>query len=314
MEFRHLQCFVMVAECGHFGRAAERLGIVQSAVSHTIKLLEQELGADLLERTRHHVELTEVGRLFLPQARRILLRVEQAKQVANDATAGKAGRLNIGFVDNALWSPLPSILRLFRSRYPDVHVTLRQLDRIPQMAALEESSIDVGIFPAPQFGEDIESELFIKSPLVAAVPSNHRLAGRENIKVDNLANEPFVLFPVGMNTRLVEIIMSACSAAGFAPKVTQEGRQISTLLALVSVGLGVTLVPRWVTSLSPADVFFCNLTTPMPQYELLLAWRRGQMPNIGENFRAVMREGVSNLFQDCAGSGSPSPKSLATTS
>lgn len=297
MELRHLQCFATVAECGHFGRAAERLGIVQSAVSHTIKLLEQELGADLFERTRHHVELTEVGRLFLPQAQRILLHAEQAKQVANDATSGKAGRLNIGFVDNALWSPLPSILRRFRSRYPGIHVTLRQLDRIPQMAALEEASIDVGIFPAPQFGEEIESELFIKSPLVAAVPSNHRLAGRQSIRIDSLANEPFVLFPIGMNTRLVEIIMSSCSAAGFVPKVAQEGRQISTLLALVSVGLGVTLVPHWVSSLSPADVFFCNLTTPMPQYELLLARRRGQKPGIVENFRAVMRESVSPLFQ-----------------
>ena len=117
-----------------------------------------------------------------------------------------------------------------------------------------------------------------------------------------------------MNTRLVELIMSACSAAGFVPKVTQEGRQISTLLALVSVGLGVTLVPHWVSSLSPADVYFCNLTTPMPQYELLIAWRRGQTPGVVENFRAVMREGVSNLFQARAGSGSATRKPLAASS
>lgn len=287
MELRRLKCFVEVAECMHFGRAAERLNVVQSAISQQIKLLEKELGVELLERSRHHVELTEAGRLFLSEARRVLLQADRAAQIAREASAGKIGRLNLGCVDNALWSPLPSVLRAFRERYPDVEISLYTLDRVTQIKALEDRTIDIGIFPSPRPGAGFGCELFVELPFVAAIPSNHRLASQPRLRLEALANDPFVLFAISLHTRIVEIIMSACAGAGFIPKVTQEAYQLSTLLGLVSAGLGVTLVPRWVASPYPADVLYRELELP-PSYELVLAWWEGTTSNIVENFRQTV--------------------------
>jgi DNA-binding transcriptional LysR family regulator len=290
MELRRLKCFVAVAECMHFGRAAERMNVVQSAISQQIKLLEEEIGAELLNRSRHHIELTEVGRLFLSEAKRILRLTDEALRIARDANAGKAGRLNLAFVDNALWPTLPFILRRFRDRYPEVEMTLQQLDRISQITALEDGAIDLGIFPSPSPGGEIPTEMFLSAPILAVLPSNHRLAMQKDLSLADLAHEPFVLFPGTMRTRLVEIITSACASSGFLPKVAQEAHQLSTLLALVSAGLGVTLVPQWVASQHSYGVVYRELSTRLPPYELLMAWHEGRETNTIRNFRIIARE------------------------
>jgi DNA-binding transcriptional LysR family regulator len=287
MEIRRLKCFVAVAECLHFGRAAQRLNIVQSAVSQQIKLLEQELGVELLKRSRNRVDLTEAGIVFVAEAKRALCQTEEAIRVARDAAAGKLGRLRLGFIDNVLWSVLPPILRAFRDRFPGIDVSLQQLDRGQQIKALEDRELDVGVLPSPKPGKGLESDVLVSAPLIVALPEAHPLSRAKSLSLHLLADEPFVAFPAAMKTRLHAMTTSICAAAGFLPKVTQEAQQISTLLALVSAGLGVTVVPRWVAASHPPGIVYREIATSMPPYELLIAWREGSVNGAVDNFRSV---------------------------
>jgi DNA-binding transcriptional LysR family regulator len=295
MEIRRLKCFIAVAECLHFGRAAQRLNIVQSAVSQQIKLLEQELGVELLKRSRHRVDLTEAGNVFMAEAKRALNQTEEAIRVARDAAAGKLGRLRLGFIDNALWSVLPPILRAFRDRFPGIDVSLQQLDRAHQIKALEDRELDVGVLPSPKPGKGFESELLVGAPLIVALPETHPLGRQKNVPLRLLTNDPFVAFPATMNTRLLAMTISICASAGFLPNVTQEAQQISTLLALVSAGLGVTLVPRWVAATHPPGIVYREIAPAVPRYELLIAWRDGSANSAIDNFRSVASQVIKTM-------------------
>jgi DNA-binding transcriptional LysR family regulator len=290
MELRRLKCFIAVAQCLHFGRAAQHVNIVQSAVSQQIKLLEEELGVKLLKRSRHRVELTEAGRVLLIEARHVVQHTEEAARRTRDAGAGKVGRLRLGFVDNALWAVLPPILRTFRDRYPKVDVSLQQLDRSQQLQAIESREVDVGVLPAPAPGPDFESELLVSAPLVLSLPSGHRLARRTRVPIELLAGEPFVSFPTSMNTRLLEMTTSACAAAGFLPTVAQEAQQLCTLLTLVSCGIGFTIVPKWVAGPHPPGIVWREIETSLPRYELLLVWQSGNRDSTLLNFRGVVSQ------------------------
>lgn len=287
MDLRRLRYFMAVAEELHFGRAAQRMHVVQSAVSHQVKLLEAELGFSLLERSRHNVRLTVPGEIFLPEARDLLRRADEAMRRARASADGTVGRLAIGFVDNVLWSILPPILRDFRQRWPQVELTLHPLDRSAQIEALRTSVIDIGIMPSPSPGHALRSVALAVAPLVAAIPEGHPLAVRSTLTIVEFANEPFVLFPRRMNSRLLEIIVACCASAGFTPRVVQEAEQLHTLLALVSAGLGVTLVPQWVARVQQLGVIYIPIDDLLAPYELIAAWNSSTDNPAVANFREV---------------------------
>ncbi|AIO36145.1 bacterial regulatory helix-turn-helix, lysR family protein [Burkholderia cenocepacia] len=275
MDLRRIRYFVAVAEELHFGRAAEKVNVVQSAVSRQIKLLEEELDFTLFTRIGQKVGLTIPGEIFLPEAYAILQRADEGLERVRASARGTVGRLTIGFVDAALWATLPAILSEFRSQAPSIDLQLRQLDRISQIEALNSSAIDLAIIPAPgpQDG-DICTEPLVAAPFVAVLPKQHRLACRRDIALRELATEPFVLFPTRMRTRMLEMIVAACSGAGYMPRVTQEAEQLHTLMSLVNAGIGVTLAPKWVTDYVYKGTSYAYLTDPLPDYELLIAWRK----------------------------------------
>ncbi|MFP3550925.1 LysR substrate-binding domain-containing protein [Paraburkholderia sp. SIMBA_049] len=289
MDLRRLRYFTAVAEELHFGRAAQRMHVVQSAVSHQVKLLEEELGFALLERSRHNVRLTVPGEIFLPEARDLLRRAEEAMRRARASADGAVGRLAIGFVDNVLWSILPPILRDFRQRWPQVVLTLHPQDRTAQIEALKTSVIDIGIMPSPSPGHALKSAALVAGPLVAAIPENHPLAVRSTLSLAELASEPFVLFPQRMNSRILEIIVGCCASAGFTPRIVQEAEQLHTLLALVGASLGVTLVPQWVARIQEPGVIYIPVDL-ITQYELIVAWSANTDNPAVANFREIAAE------------------------
>jgi DNA-binding transcriptional LysR family regulator len=290
MDLRRLRYFVAVSENLHFGRAAERMNVVQSAISQQIKLLEEELGVALIERSRPLVKLTEAGLVFLPQCRRVLLQAEEAIRVARQAGSGNLGRIRFSFVDNALWSQLPPLVRAFRDRFPGVDLELHPLDRASQIKALEDRAIDAALIPVPDPLGDFQSEVFAEGPIVVALPNGHPLLSRQKVTVEMLSEHSFVMFPHAMRSRLNELVVAACAAAGFVPKVAQEAAQMHTQLALVAAGFGICLVPKWVSSTNFQNVKFRPLTRPALPYILKMIWRRDSDNNALRTFRAVARE------------------------
>ncbi|NPT62239.1 LysR family transcriptional regulator [Paraburkholderia sp. 5N] len=289
IDLRRVRYFVTAAEYLHFGRAAERMNVVQPAISQQIKRFEEELGSKLFERTGNEVRLTEVGQQMLPECRRLLEQADEAMSVARAARTGIRGRISFAFVDNAVCSLLPPLIRSYRERYPNVELRLQTLNREEQVTALNDRRIDIGLLPGPIICEDLESDTFASGPLVAALPRSHPLASRSSVPLEAFRNEPFVLFPAKIKSRLLEIIVAACANAGFTPRVVQEAIHIHTILALVDAGVGITLVPPWVVREGVHDVSFVTLDTSTPTYDLKFAWRTDSSNVALGGLRAIAR-------------------------
>jgi DNA-binding transcriptional LysR family regulator len=287
MDLRSVRYFVSVAEQLHFGRAAERMNVVQSAISQQIKRLEEELDTKLFDRSGSELRLTEAGRQMLPECRRLLIQADRTIKVAKSVGAGIRGKINFAFVDNSISSLIPPLVGEFRARRPDVELGLQALNRVEQTASLEDRLIDIGLMPPPVPLGDFHSEIVASAPLAVALPRSHVLASKSCLSLSDLSSEPFVLFPVAMHTRILEIILAACASASFIPRVVQEATQMHTLLALVGAGLGVTLVPRWVTSETVRGVTFRNIHPETPPYELMFVWRRDNSNPALEGLRAA---------------------------
>lgn len=283
IDLKRVRYFVAVAEELHFGRAAERMHVVQPAISQQIKRLEEDLGGRLFERTGHEVMLTDLGRQMLLPCRRLLEQADDVVNLAKASISGRRGRIRLGMVDNAITSLLPMIIRSFRDHYPDVEMILKVINREEQIGELTHRNIDMGLTPGPISQGFLESELLASAPLIAALPEHHPLASNAVLRIGELSEEGFVLFPAPMGARLQEIIVSHCADAGFTPRVVQEARQIQTLLALVEAGLGVTLVPPWVIDTARA-IRFIPLVAP-PSYELRFVWRADTSNTLLKNLR-----------------------------
>jgi len=298
LELRHLRYFVAVAEELHFGRAARRLHVAQPALSQQIKRLEQELGVVLLERTKRRVALSGPGSAFLEEARRTLASAEQAVRAARRASAGEVGRLRVGYVDLAMWGSLPSILRLYADRYPEVTLSLTELHREPQRDALLRGELDVGFLTLKDGDTALEGELVVADPLLVALPDDHPAGRRKRVPIGDLAEEPWVTFPAELKTLYLDLTFAACAQAGFAPRVVQETSQLHTLTALVSAGVGVTLVPSVVARAERAGVAFRPLTGKAPRLPLHVVWPAGRLAPTGRSFVDVVRKVPHSLGSD----------------
>ncbi|PWT71337.1 MAG: LysR family transcriptional regulator [Proteobacteria bacterium] len=277
MELRHLRYFVTVAEELHFGRAARRLHLSQPPLSMQIKALEAEVGAVLLARSRRRVELTPAGAVFLDEAREILARVNHAAAAARRADRGEIGELSIGFISIADYNVLPLTLSEFRSQHPGVRLNLRELTTDTQLQDLLAQRIDVGFMLAPVQETLLASEALLREPLVAALAKRHPLArSRGRLKLANLADSPFILFPRHMAPGLYDAIVSFCRQTGFSPRVEQEAVQMQTIISLVSAQLGVALIPASMRNLGRAGVVYRELQEKSPLTELVIAWRMGE--------------------------------------
>ena len=274
MELRHLRHFVALAEEEHFGRAAERVFVVQQALSNSIRNLEDELGVALVLRTTRRVQLTPAGREFLIGARETLALADQTALRARRAARGEVGHLTVGFVSGLAFGGLPEIVRTFRAAFPGVSVDLRELTAQEQEAALRGGLISVGLMLLPVRDPTLDSQALWREPLLAALPAGHPLAARGRLKIADLAGEPFVFFPRYLRATYFDQVMRWCAGAGFTPHVVQEAIEIPTLLSLVAAGIGVFLPIEFFSRLSLPGVVY-RPVEDAPVIEIVAAWPRG---------------------------------------
>jgi DNA-binding transcriptional LysR family regulator len=257
MELRHLRYFVFVAEELHFGRAAERAGIAQPPLSQQIRTLEAELGVRLFNRTRRRVELTDAGKAFLPEARKTLRQAERSVRAARDGADGVAGRVTVGFVGSLAFGIVPDLLKHQHADLSDIRLELQELTSEQQRAALRAGEIDLGLIRYPIVEPAIESLRIATDPLVVAVPATHSLSNCiDGIPVEHLQGIPFVMFPRAHGPAFFDQIIALCRDAGFTPDIVQEATQMATIVAIVSAGIGVAIVPRSVARIALDGVEF----------------------------------------------------------
>jgi DNA-binding transcriptional LysR family regulator len=289
MELYSLRYFVAVAEELHFGRAAARLHITQPALSRQIRALEEELGLELLRRTKRTVALTEAGSAFLVEVRKALQQVESAIYVAQRAARGEIGSLRIAYAPSAMHTVLPEILRRFRDRYPTVKLEMNELCTLDQVNALRTETADVGFLHPP-----VDAAFLALSPLqgerlVVALPHGHPLAAHSQLSLKSLAAEPFILHPHYEGPVLYDQILSLCRAAGFEPQIVHEEVKYQTRVVLVAAGLGLTFVPESLQQSSLMGVSYCTLIGDAPELQLAAAWHRDHVSPTLQAFLQIIQ-------------------------
>ncbi|RUL78326.1 LysR family transcriptional regulator [Dyella choica] len=281
IELRHLRYFVAVADTLHFGKAAERLGMSQPPLSQQIRQLEDAVGARLLTRTNRRVALTEPGRVFLQEAREILAHTDRAVDLARRAQRGELGELRIGFTRTTpLSQHIPGAIFAFRQRFPAVHLQLEEMNSLQQVDALLERRLQVGILRPGTLPTALVSKRLFRDPLVAVMRSDHpvlkRVGARGKLSVKALAHEPFVVFARNAGAGVHEHVMTLCREAGFAPRISQEAREASTIIGLVAAGFGVTILPQSCDHFHVEGVRYVPLAEANAMSEIHVAYREDE--------------------------------------
>lgn len=272
MELRLIRSFVVLAEELHFGRAAERLGIVQPALSMQIRALEDELGVRLFVRNRHRVDLAAAGETFLPGARATL---EQARRAVAEVTAGargEIGRLSIGFVSSVLPWYLPALLRRLNDRFPGIELELEDMPSPDQLRRLGAGRLDFGFVRLPVDGRGVEIAEVIDERFVAALPAGHRLAGEGEVEPAALAGDPLFLLARRFAPGFSDELHRALAGRGLTPHPARDLGEFTTMLALVGAGMGVGILPELATAAPPPGVVVRPLALGTHRSRIGLAW------------------------------------------
>ena len=289
MELKQIQTFVTLAATLHFGRAAEQLRIAQPHVSRRIRQLEEELKVSLFQRDTRKVGLTDAGRIFLADANNLLRDARLARDHVRESVLGLRGELKIGLVTNAMLAGLPRVLAEFRRQSPAVHLVLNEWGSALQIDALNEGVSDVAIcHPPARMDPRLERLDFDREPLVAALPSAHRLARRASLDLRDLADEPWVMFPRGESAPVYDRIVAACNKAGYAPRIMQEAGPVHSRLGLVAAGYGVHLLHQSWRGVPFPGVAYVP-TSPAVTLRMCCYWRRGDRSAILRLFVGIVR-------------------------
>ena len=296
MDLRQLRYFVMLADELHFRRAAERLNITQAPLSVAIQNLERELGGQLFHRTQRRVALTDVGHAFRSHALALLGRLDSGLEDIREMVSGHSGKLRIGFTGAS--SLLPFFARMiceFRTRYPKVEVTLRDMSSTAQLAALEQREIDVGIIRShgPHPRSDLSFTGLMRDPLVVAMRDDGPLAERATLSIADLRDQPLIFYPAKSGIGLYEHVVQLCARHGFAPRVVQEAQEPATIVGLAASGLGVAIVPSELQCIAVARLVFRQLADEEAMTDLLLATRAGDGNQIIARFKHIAQASLA---------------------
>ncbi|MBU9400719.1 LysR substrate-binding domain-containing protein [Burkholderia multivorans] len=291
MDLRHLRYFLAVAEEGHFGRAAERLHIVQPALSVQIRALEDELGTALFVRSTRKVMLTDAGRMLVTEARRTLEQAERAKTLIQRAARGETGVVRIGFVGNAVATGrLSDDLTAFHAAWPDVALELHEMAPAAQQDAILAGRLDIGYCPA--FGTAFDPKLSVRTvgswAWQVVMSDRHPLAKRRTVPIAALMDEPFILYAAdGDDEGQLAILRQVL---GRAPRVAHKVSSTLSVLALTGAGLGVALAPAPLSRIAAPNVVYRKLGTGGPRSELVVLSRIGGEWGAVERYLAMLGE------------------------
>jgi LysR family transcriptional activator of glutamate synthase operon len=273
MELRQLRYLVAVADERHFTRAAAREHVAQPALSQQIRRLEDELGVALVQRTTRRVALTEAGDLLVARARRALAELDSARAELDNLTGVQAGRLSIGALHTMGPVDLSLLLASFHERHPGVELTVREQSSEELAAMLRDDEVDLAFLSVTERiqSRGLTLQQLVTEELVVVLPASHRLARRRQVRLAELAHEPFVSFREG--ARLRELLVTAAAGAGFQPRIAFESNESRSIRSLVCRGLGVAILPRSDADEPGAPVAVAALVEPALTRDVSLASR-----------------------------------------
>ena len=293
MEMHQLTYFESVSRHLHFTRAAEELNVAQPSVSQQIRKLEAELGAPLFHRMKRNVELTEAGTKFLPHARAVFPRLEEARLEVQELSGLRRGTLAVGATPSVGTYLLPRALAVFSQRHPGIALAFREAGSRTLLNLLEAGELDMAVVIQPIRHPALETLPLLEEELLLGVPRQHPLAsGKRRVRLAQLREEPFVLLREGAYD-LRDQTLSACRRAGFEPVVALDGGEMDSMLRFVAAGIGVAILPEMVLAEIDRDGGPVAVRELQPRLtrSLVLARRRDRyLSAAAREFASVLQE------------------------
>ena len=290
MELRHLRYFQAVAEELSFSRAAKRLHVAQPALSRAIKQLEQSLGAELLERTRHHVRVTPAGAVFLREIALLLQHVEESVRRVRRTAAGEEGELRLGYIGPPTQPFLGRVLHEYRKRYPlvSIHLEERTPERVWEMVAKGRLSAALTRPVLTHEALGLRTIVLREERLGIVVPREHPLSRRQSVPWTTLAREPLIVLARREGMGLHDAVIAGCRQASVTPRLAHTPSLVGTVMSYVEAGAGLGVVTESVVPPSPALKFV--LLKPVQRVPLVFVWQEDEDAPAVQRFRELLLE------------------------
>lgn len=292
MEIRQLRYFLDIAQTEHLTQSAQNLFVTPSTLSHGLRQLEEELGAQLFDRLGRGLKLSQAGIAFRDYAGRALQEIQVGRMALTSMTNLQGGTLTVGVIPTFHNTLIPATVAAFNSRYPKIHVVVRDLRAGPIEELLMAGQLDVGIAFHPTDHEDIETEPLFEERLLLAVGSGHPLARRKTLAVKRLEGIPLALLTRSFATR--RLIDDALRDAGVSPSIRVEMESVESLLAACRFGELASIVPERAVMVS-SGIQGIALISPQVIRRAGVLWRKGASRSAAaREFVAILRPAVGN--------------------
>lgn len=244
MDIKQLRYFVTVAEELSFSKAATKLHMSQPPLSQQIKSLEEEMGVSLFSRNRREVRLTDAGKVFLAESRKLLDQFRIAVNAAIQAKEADIGAVRIGVVTSALFRVMPTLLGLIHAEFPGIEVLISDLQSDEQVLAVGQGALDIGIVHVRPERVNLARAQILNEGLSVALPEGHPLVHTPALRLEHLVDEPMVALSRPHAPTVFDAMIAACTRAGFSPNIKHSARSPFTIFQMVKMGFGVALVPH----------------------------------------------------------------------
>jgi DNA-binding transcriptional LysR family regulator len=291
MDLHQLRCFVAAAEELHFGRAAQRLEMLPSALGRFIRLLEEDLGTRLMTRTTRSVTLTNDGSALLKEARALLAQADALAAKYRTHGRNQAATIRVGAIDSAAAGLLPMLLHDFRKQRPDVTVQLVEDKTIRLLPRVLSGRIDLAFVRPPEHPDKrLEFMFLLHETAVVAVSDRHPFASKKRLSIADLADQPLIVPERRSRPHSHDLTMKLFAEAGLEARIVQIAEEKQTIVNLVSAELGVAIVPKWTSRMAARGVRYVRLAaSDMNKLPLAAAWTRGTRDPIRDDMLTMVK-------------------------
>jgi DNA-binding transcriptional LysR family regulator len=300
MDLHQLRCFVAAAEELHFGRAAQRLDMLPSALGRFIRLLEEDLGTRLMTRTTRSVALTDDGGNLLKEARALLAQADALTAKFRTRGRKQAAAVRVGAIDSAAAGLLPMLLHDFRERRPDVTVQLVEDKTLRLLPRLLSGRLDLA-FVRPPESTDKRLEFFhlLYETAMVAVSDRHPFASKKRLTIADLADQPLIVPERHSRPHSHDLTTKLFAEAGLEARIVQIADEKQTIVNLVSAELGVAIVPKWTSRMAARGVRYVRLAaSDMNRLPLAAAWTRGTRDPIRDDMLEMLKGRLSRYARE----------------
>jgi DNA-binding transcriptional LysR family regulator len=258
-------------------------------LTEQVQALEQALQVKLFERSRRGTQLTPIGAAILPAVRKFAEQLERLELSVREAVAGRSGVLTIGAISSAMLDVLPPLVERLKSEYPQLTISVKEIDSVEAVPALEAGDIDLAFARLEgELGGTIQSLPLAQDRLAVAMHRDHAMAGTSRIRLASLADQDFVMFSRLVSPVYFDSLVASCRSNGFSPRILHEVRSVASQVAFVGCGQGIALVPASLKKLAPDNVVFRPLKENVSVVTTAVAWSTGRDNPLVEAVVAVL--------------------------